>query len=126
MVTSRSKTSGGPRPCFEAKPRGAVLGRIADAVNDTKRGAWGFCLGLFASKDARDAANDAAHGQFAFCVGEEDFAGAGAAVEPALQDGEMLHRFQRGFWLFRREMIAELLARAIPSTATLRVLRAGC
>lgn len=64
---------------------------------------FGSCLSLleiffwtFTSKDTAYAAHDSAHGKNAFFIRKKNFAAATAAIVPALEDCQMLHRFQCG------------------------------
>ena len=64
---------------------------------------------FLAAEDARDAADDAAHGEFALGVSEENFAGASATVIPTLEQGDVLHGFERGFCFRTDEGLKRLL-----------------
>jgi hypothetical protein len=45
--------------------------------------------------DAGDATNDSSHRELAAFVREEDFADVRASIEPALEDSQVFHCFER-------------------------------
>jgi hypothetical protein len=78
-----------------------LLLKLASSALDFCNSLWnlelpgGNFFWSFSPKHAADAAYDAAHGEDSFIIHKKNLAYSAAAVVPALEQGEMLHGFER-------------------------------